>query len=141
MSAAFLLDTCVISEFVKPQPSRRVVDWLNAQPADSVFLSVITVGELQRGISALAASARRKALEAWLRDALPAQFGGRILPLDAITMTVWGRSMADLRQRGKTVPVMDSLIAATALQHDLTLVTRNVSDFGAFALQIVDPWG
>jgi predicted nucleic acid-binding protein len=140
MTLRYLLDTCVISEFVKPKPERKVVEWLNEADTEQVFLSVVTLGEIQIGISNKPTSNRRTELEAWLNVNLVAQFAGRILPLDAETLLTWGRMTADLKQRGKPMSVMDSLIAATAMHHKMVLVTRNVTDFSDVALSIFNPW-
>jgi predicted nucleic acid-binding protein len=140
MTLHYLLDTCVISEFVKPKPERKVVEWLNEADTEQVFLSVVTLGEIQFGISNKPTSNRRTELEAWLKVNLVAQFAGRILPLDAETLLTWGRMTADLKQRGKPMSVMDSLIAATAMHHKMVLVTRNVTDFSDVTLSIFNPW-
>jgi predicted nucleic acid-binding protein len=140
MTLHYLLDTCVISEFVKSKPERKVVEWLNEADTEQVFLSVVTLGEIQFGISGKPTSNRRTELEAWLNVNLVAQFAGRILPLDAETLLTWGRMTADLKQRGKPMSVMDSLIAATAMHHKMVLVTRNVTDFSGVALSVFNPW-
>lgn len=140
MTTRYLLDTCVVSEFVKPKPDKQVLDWLNTIDADLFFLSAVTIGEIQRGIAGLPASNRRTALEAWLRDDLPEQFAGRILPLDDETFITWGQLMAQLKTRGKPMSVMDSLIAATVVHHKMVLVTRNVSDFESAGLSLFNPW-
>lgn len=141
MSLHYLLDTCVLSEFVKPEPERKVVDWLNSVEAERVYLSAVTIGEIQFGISSRPASNRRTELEVWLGVALPAQFAGRVLALDADTFVTWGKLAAEQRRKGEPLSVMDSLIAATALQHKMVLVTRNVADFVNVAgLSILNPW-
>jgi len=140
MTLRYLLDTCVISEFVRSKPDRMVVDWLNSVEADRVFLSVVTLGEIQYGISQLPASNRRTALEVWLNVELMKQFAGRLLPLDEATFITWGQMAAQQKQQGESMSVMDSLIAATALQHKMVLVTRNVSDFKMTGLSVYNPW-
>ena len=140
MSTRYLLDTCVLLEFVKPRPEERVVAWLNAIDPQSVYLCAVTVGEIQHGISLRPPSNRRTELKIWLHDALPRQFAGRVLALDSETFITWGRITAEQKQKGKPMSVMDSLIAATALQHRMVLVTRNVVDFKAEALGILNPW-
>jgi toxin FitB len=136
----YLLDTCVLSEFVKPAPERKVIDWLNSVDAESVFLSAVTIGEIQFGISTRPASNRRTELEVWLNTALPEQFAGRVLALDADTFVTWGKMAAAQKRGGEPMGVMDSLIAATALQHSMVLVTRNVADFKATDLSLLNPW-
>jgi toxin FitB len=140
MTLNYLLDTCVISEFVKPKPERRVLEWLNGIDAERVYLSVVTLGEIQRGISEKPASNRRTELEEWLNTALVAQFTDRILSLDGETFLTWGQMTAALKAQGKPMSVMDSLIAATALHHKMVLVTRNVTDFANVDLNIFNPW-
>lgn len=140
MSLGYLLDTCVLSEFVKPRSEPKVVDWLNAAEMERVFLSAVTIGEIQLGISNLPASNRRTELEIWLNSTLPAQFPDRVLPLDADTFVAWGELTAQLRRQGLPMAVMDALIAATALQHKMVLVTRNVADFKSTGLSLLNPW-
>jgi len=140
MSLNYLLDTCVISEFVKPKPEKKVQDWLNGLDAGCAYLSVVTLGEIQRGISEKPASNRRTELEEWLNEALVAQFVGRILPLDRETFITWGQMVAPLKAQGKPMGVMDSLIAAAALHHKMVLVTRNISDFANVDISTFNPW-
>ena len=140
MSLNYLLDTCVISEFVKPMPEKKVQDWLNGLDAARAYLSVVTLGEIQRGLSEKPASNRRTELEEWLNEALAAQFEERILPLDGETFITWGQMVAPLKAQGKPMSVMDSLIAATALHHKMVLVTRNVSDFANVDISTFNPW-
>lgn len=140
MSLRYLLDTCVLSEFSKARPEPKVVDWLNTVEAERVFLSAVTIGEIQLGISNLPASNRRTELDIWLNSTLPAQFPDRVLPLDADTFVMWGEMTAQLRRQGLPMAVMDSLIAATALQHKMVLVTRNVADFKSTGLSLLNPW-
>jgi toxin FitB len=140
MTLTYLLDTCVISEFIKPHPEPKVVDWLNTTDPDQVFLSAVTIGEIQFGISNRPPSNRRTELEIWLNESLFPQFTNRILTLDADIFLTWGQMTAQQRQQGKPMSVMDSLIAAVALQHRMVLVTRNISDFSATGLSLLNPW-
>jgi len=140
MTTQYLLDTCVLSEFMKPKPERKVIDWLNSVDPEAVFLSAVTIGEIQFGISNRPPSSRRTELEVWLNEALPQRFGGRILALEADTFVEWGKLAAEQKRKGAAQSVMDSLITATALAHKLVLVTRNVDDFKVFGLSVFNPW-
>jgi len=136
----YLLDTNVISEFANQQPNPSVVAWLRAHQGDVLFLSVVTIGEIQQGISRLPVSQRQMDLRVWLEESLLAVYADRILPIDTAVMIHWGTLTARLRKQGKKMPVMDALIAAIALQHNLTLVTRNVADFAHTGLPLINPW-
>jgi predicted nucleic acid-binding protein len=135
-----LLDTCVISEFTRPRPEQKVVNWLNEADAEETFLSVVTLGEVQHGISRLQPSNRRTQLEEWVAVQLTGQFAGRILSLDAPVFIAWGQLVAGLEKQGKPMSVMDSLIAAQALYHRMTLVTRNTDDFVHAGIGLLNPW-
>ena len=137
---SFLLDTNVVSEWVKPRPEPGVVAWLADVDEDRVFLSVITLGELRHGIEGLAAGRRRSRLDAWLRDELPLRFEGRVLPIDAAVADAWGTIVARRDRAGHPIGSLDALIAATAEVHALTLVTRNASDFRSSVKVVFDPW-
>ena len=136
----FLLDTNVVSEWVKPRPDTGVTTWLAEADEDRVFISVVTLAELRHGIERLPPGARRDRLDAWLTGQLPARFETRIVPVDAETAHGWGRVMARGQAAGDPVGTMDAFIAATAEQHGLTLVTRNVRDFEALGIGLVNPW-
>lgn len=140
MTLKYLLDTCVVSEFVKPRPEKKLMAWLNSIEADQVYLSVVTLGEIQRGISLKPASNRRTELEVWLNEDLMAQFADRILPLDQEVLITWGQMVAPLKALGKPMNILDSFIAATAKHHKMVLVTRNISDFENVAVSILNPW-
>jgi tRNA(fMet)-specific endonuclease VapC len=122
------------------QPNPAVVQWVDSVDEDKVFLSAITIGEIKRGIEKLADSTRKSALQAWLEDDLLMRFGARVLPVDAAVMLVWGQLVADLDKRGKPMPAIDSLIAATCLRGKLDLVTRNESDFVQSGVTVINPW-
>lgn len=136
----FLLDTNVVSEWTKPRPDGGVVAWLAEADEDRVFISVITLAELRYGIERMPVGARRNRLETWVSKQLPARFEARVLLIDAETADVWGHIMARGRTGGRPVGTMDAFIAATAERHHLTLVTRNVSDFEALGIRLVNPW-
>ena len=137
---AFLLDTNVISETVRPRPDRTVLHWIEAQTPSDLFLAAQTIGELVRGARKVREQARRERFERWIEQDLARQFDGRILPFDASAVAVWGRLMADGDRAGHRPSAADAQIAAAAIQHDLTLVTRNVKDFRSFDIQLLDPW-
>jgi predicted nucleic acid-binding protein len=130
----------VVSEWTKPRPNPGVVEWLDQVSEDDVFLSVVTFAELRRGIERLPASARRKRLDEWLRSDLPIRFEGRIAPVDGAVADEWGRLVARREADGRPFNAMDALIAATAQVHELTLVTRNISDFKASLKSLLNPW-
>ncbi len=135
-----LLDTCVLSEFAKKQPDTTVVRWLSAQLEDRFYISVITIGELKRGVERLPPSARREQLNQWLARDILERFDGRIVAIDTVTMLRWGGLRAHLDAIGKPMQPIDSLIAATALARGFDLATRNLNDFAHAGLQIVNPW-
>lgn len=134
-----LLDTCTVSELQKPVPHAAVVTAIRAVPDAQIFLSVLTVGEIKKGIGLLPAGKKRETLSAWLA-ALESQFSGRLLGLDVETAKLWGELTARAQKKGVAIPVSDGLIAATALRHGLHLMTRNESDFKASGARIVNPW-
>ena len=133
---SFLVDTCALSELVKPQPAPPVSEWFDAAAPHTLFVSVLTLGEIRKGIEKLRPGRRRARIVAWLETELPAWFEDRVLPIDAGVADEWGRLLA---KRG-TVPAIDSLIAATALRHRLAVVTRNESDFAATGVELLNPW-
>ena len=137
---SFLLDTNVVSEWTRPRPDTGVVRWLAEADEDRVFISVVTLAELRHGIERLPAGARRDRLALWLTEQVPARFEARVLPVDAETAHCWGRVMARAQAAGRPIGTMDAFIAATAERHDLVLVTRNVSDFAAAGIRLLNPW-
>lgn len=136
----FLLDTNVVSEWVKQQPNPGVVDWLAEVDEDRAFLSIVTIAEVRHGIQRLDDSRRRRRLDAWLRDELAVRFEGRIIPIDLPVAETWGELVARREAAGRPLGVMDAFIAATANVHALTLVTRNMSDFESAVGHVVNPW-
>lgn len=137
---SFLLDTNAVSEWVKPAPDVGVAQWLADADEDRIYLSVVTIAELRHGIERLPAGARRTRLDAWLTTDLPLRFEGRLLGIDGATADVWGRVMALAQDRGRPLGAMDGWIAATAIRHGSTLVTRNVRDFENLNIPITNPW-
>jgi len=134
---SYLLDTNVLSETVRCRPSPAVIAWLEAVPDDRLYISVLTLGEIRKGIERLGSSRRRERLCLWLDHELVGWFGERVLPIDRAVADHWGRLLGDV---GRSVPAIDSLIAATALCHDLRVVTRNEADFDFPGLEVVNPW-
>ena len=138
--SGFLLDTNTVSELVSVKPNQRVVDWIDAADENLLYLSVMTLGEIRQGVAALPQSKKRTMLETWLEIGLQSRFGSRVLPIDQAVADRWGWIMAQSQAKGLTMPVVDCLLAATALQHNLSVVTRNVSDFAASGVSVVNPW-
>ncbi|NHQ61005.1 type II toxin-antitoxin system VapC family toxin [Chlorobium sp. BLA1] len=136
----YLLDTCVISELVRPLPSPKVMEWIDRGDEQDFFLSVITLGEIEKGISKLADGKKKTQLQAWLAYELPERFNGRILTVTTEVALQWGGILGDAEKKGKALPVIDALIAATAITNGLTLVTRNTSDMTASGAPLFDPW-
>jgi predicted nucleic acid-binding protein len=134
---SYLIDTNVLSELRRRDPDVNVVRWMVDRPATALYLSVLTLGELRKGVEGLAEGDRKRRLLDWLEIELPTFFAGRILPVDAAVAERWGRLLA---QAGRPLPAIDSLLAATALAHGLTLVTRNLRDFQHPDLTVLDPW-
>ena len=136
----YILDTNVISELVAKQPNQRVVEWIDRLDPNHVFLSVITIGELRKGIEKLPESPRKEALRDWLTTDLLSRFSGRILPLDIDVMLTWGALTGQLERIGRPLPAIDSLIAALALHHASVLATRNEHDFKDTGIPLFNPW-
>lgn len=136
----YLLDTCLISELVKREPNPAVVSWLDEEDEQKFFLSVLNLGEVQKGISKLPDGAKKDELQAWVALDLVERFAGRILEIDLETALCWGRLQGEAEQAGEKLPVMDSLIAATAAAHGLVVVTRNVRDMERCQARVFNPW-
>jgi hypothetical protein len=138
--SGFLLDTCVLSELRKPQPNAGLLDWVAAVDEGDLYLSVLTLAEIRSGIESKVRGRERAALETWLVSDLSSRFAGRILDFTSDVADRWGRLDGRERARGKRLPVVDAQIAATALQANLTVVTRNVRDFVRTGVPVLDPW-
>ena len=138
--SGFLLDTNCISELVRPRPDAHVIAWFEAADETLLHLSVLTLGEIRKGLAGLPQSRRRSNLETWLEADLRERFARRILPIDDAIADRWGWLAAQSRRRGKPLPVRDGLIAATALEHNLTVVSRNLMDFSAAGVPVLSPW-
>ncbi len=135
----FLLDTCIISEPKQKKPGKKVLEWLDAQDESKLYLSVLTIGEIKKGIARLESSRKKTELEKWL-EKLRARFSRRILPLSEKTFLVWGKMYGEFQRKGVVRPAFDSLLEATALEHDLIFVTRNVKNFRHSSVTILNPW-
>ena len=134
---SYLVDTNVLSELRRRQPDAAVVAWMQQRPRQSLYLSVLTLGEIRKGIEQLQDTRRRQSLIDWLEVELPHYFAGRLLSVDALTADRWGHLMA---AAGRPLAAIDGLLAATALQHQLTLVTRNTRDFAGLGVALINPW-
>jgi toxin FitB len=136
---SFLLDTNVVSEWIKPRPNPGLIGWMESADEDRIFISVVSLAELRYGVERMAAGRRRSRLEEWLRDELPLRFEGRILPVDIKVAEAWGKTVSRYESAGRPIGVMDAFLEATAEMHRLTLVTRNVSDFPLLK-PTLNPW-
>lgn len=138
--SGFLLDTNVISELVKPRPEQKVISWIQATDESLFFLSVLTIGEIRKGINSLPSGNKRALLESWLGNDLVMRFAGRILSIDFGIAERWGLLSAQAKASGVLLPVIDGLLAATALHHNLTFATRNTNDVKLAGLSVFNPW-
>jgi predicted nucleic acid-binding protein len=137
---SYLLDTCCISELVKKKPNPNVVKWFADRDELSMFLSVITFGELRKGIEKLPDSKKKKELNRWVKEDLKHRFKNRILNINMEEVNKWGEILATAEKKGKPLPAIDSLVAATAQVHDLSVVTRNTQDMEASGIEVINPW-
>jgi predicted nucleic acid-binding protein len=138
--SGFLLDTNCISELVSPKPEPRVLNWMEAADEATLYLSVLTIGEIRKGVAGLTQGKRRTQLETWLEVDLQARFSGRIMPIDRAIADRWGLLTAEATRKGNPLSVIDGLLAATALRHNLTVVSRNSSDFSNTPVPVLNPW-
>jgi toxin FitB len=136
----YLLDTCVISELVSKRPESKVINWIDSILDTHLYLSVITIGEIRKGVEKLPDSKRKTLIRSWLEDQLLIRFHSRIVPIDTDLILTWGQLVGMLEATGKQMAAIDSLIAATALHNRFTLVTRNVEDFKNAGILILNPW-
>jgi len=133
----YLIDTSIISETIRVRQNKLVIGWLEGVPDEALFVSVLTLGGIRKGIEGIADKIKRERLRLWLEQELPAWFEGRVLPIDLAVADRWGRLLAEA---GRPVPTIDSLLAATALHYELRLVTRNAGDFDYPGLEVINPW-
>ena len=137
---SWLLDTPVVSELVRATPKASVIDWLQSQDENDLYLSVLTLGELEKGIAKLTNSRRKTTLRKWVRTNLMTRFEERLLAVDRHVASRWGVLVGTSERKGRPLPVIDSLIAATAIAHDLTVVSRNSKDFERCGIRCLNPW-
>ena len=138
--SGFLLDTNCVSELVRVKPEPRVIEWLEATDEEMLYLSVLTLGEIRKGLAGLSQGKRRSHLETWLEVDLQTRFSDRILAIDAPVADRWGLLAAHAKRNGTPLPIIDGLLAATALHYNLTVVTRNAGDFANAQVQVMNPW-
>ena len=138
--SGFLLDTNCVSELFRVKPEPRVMQWMEATDEGTLYLSVLTLGEIRKGLAGLAPGKRRTHLETWLEVELQARFSGRILAIDAPVADRWGLLASQAKSKGTPLPIIDGLLAATALHYNLTVVTRNATDFANAQVQVLNPW-
>ena len=136
---SFLLDTCTVSELTKPSPNPGVLTWFDAQDSSALYLSVLTVGEIEKGIAGLRPGRKQQGVTSWVAT-LRATYADRILPINTASATIWGRMAALVERHGGSLGVVDGLIAATAVHHGYTVVTRNTDDFAATGVALLNVW-
>lgn len=134
---SYLIDTNVLSEMFRLDPHKKIVKWFESIPESLIYISVLTIGEIRKGIENLQDTKRKVVIRNWLEYSLPSRFEGRILAITQEVAEKWGRLMSEMN---RPLPTIDSLLAATALLHDMTLVTRNVQDFKYPGLDVINPW-
>lgn len=135
----YLINTNCISELMRVSPDQRVVRWFSSVNEESLYLSVLTIGEIRKGIANIPSGKRREILSTWL-DSLKERFAGRIVPVNDLVAEHWGHLSADAERKGTPVGVIDGLIAATAIEYDFTVVSRNIDDFSHVPVSVLNPW-
>ncbi|MDA8418420.1 MAG: type II toxin-antitoxin system VapC family toxin [Desulfobacteraceae bacterium] len=136
----YLLDTCVISEIIRPKPSTKITKWIKQADESNFFISVLTIGELHKGIEKLDESKIKEELHNWVDNDLKERFWTRIIDINLQTAMTWGKIQGMAERVGKPMPAIDSLIAATGIAHHLTVATRNISDMKASGVTLINPW-
>jgi len=136
----YLIDTCVVSELIKDKPDRRVAKWVDGCDEESLYLSVLTIGEIQKGIARLGSGARKSLLQKWLDSDLRQRFLGRVLPVSEAVLVAWGNIQGKAEAAGAPLPTIDGLLGATAIVHHCAIVTRNENDLAATGAEIINPW-
>jgi len=136
----YLFDTCVVSEFNKKNPEKQLIDWIGFIDEDDCYISVLTIGEIYKGIAKLDNGLKKDNIRKWLERDLIERFENKILPFTEKTAKIWGKIQGESEKQGICIPTIDGLIAATAQEYDLILVTRNESDFNKTEISIINPW-
>jgi toxin FitB len=136
----YLLDTCVISELIKKKPDKKVVEWIGGCAEEMLFLSVLTIGEIQKGIARLSEESRKASLQSWLDSQLRERFSDRVLAITEDVALTWGIIQGEAELKGKPLPTIDGLIGATAICNNLTIATRNEKDILQSGARIFNPW-
>jgi toxin FitB len=136
----YLIDTCIISELIKNKPNESVVNWITGQDEQDLFLSILTFGEIYKGIKKISTKSKKARLSQWIEHDLKERFKNRILPIDINVALMWGKIQGGAELEGKPMPAIDSLIAATGLAYNLTVVTRNISDMEQSKVALLNPW-
>lgn len=136
----YLLDTCIISELIKKNPSQKVIKWVSKAEESNLFISVLTIGEIHKGIEKLPASKKKEQLHKWVNQDLRERFKGRIIDFDLQAATSWGKAQAQSELLGKAMPAIDGQIAATGISYDFTVATRNTSDMENSGVSLINPW-
>jgi len=136
----YLLDTCVISEIFRPKPNKKVISWMKRQKENNLYLSVLTFGEMEKGIEKAPDILRKRSLKLWVEEDLKKRFKDRIIPVDLTVAAKWGTIQGAAELRGKPMPAIDGLIAVSALVYDCIVVTRNISDMKQCPVELLNPW-
>ena len=136
----YLLDTCIVSELIKKAPNKNVITWFQNQDESNLYLSILTFGEIQKGIEKAPDGIRKRKLELWVEEDLKKRFEGRIIPFDLKVATKWGSIQGLAEKAGKPMPAIDGLIAVSGLFYNCTVVTRNISDMEQSSAELFNPW-
>ena len=136
----FLLDTCLLSELYRKRPNKNVANWVAGIEEHRLFVSVLSLGEIQKGVAKLNEGERKQKIQTWLDSDLQKRFANRIFPMDLEILLEWGRFCGECEKRWASLPVIDSLLAATAICRNLSVVTRNIGDFSRFPVKVFNPW-
>ena len=136
----YLLDTCVISELIKKSPNAQVTKWIQKIEEKNLFISVLTFGEIQKGIEKLSESKKKEKLHYWINNELTERFKNKIIPFDLQAASTWGKIQAQSEIAGKSMPAIDGQIAAIAISNNLAVVTRNTKDMEISGVSLINPW-